>query len=84
MSLQHLIEQRQDIDNRIKSLHDFESTISNKTRAESIEVQIKLLQRKKDTIKHKIDEKCDHVWGKPDWGYIHCTCCNKMRNTRHG
>ena len=47
MSLQHLIEQRQDIDNRIKSLHDFESTISNKTRAESIEVQIKLFAEKK-------------------------------------
>ena len=78
MSLNSLIEKRSDIENRIKKLHESQSTIVSQT----IETQIKLLQRKIETINHDIEGLCTHRWGDPEWGYTTCTVCGKLRSTR--
>lgn len=76
-ALQKLIEKRMQIDNCIVEIVNMPNSAGN-------EQQIKLLQRKKKEIVYEIEGLCSpHMWGKPNYGYISCTVCEKLRNTRH-
>ncbi len=83
MSLHSLIEEKNVILKRINELHEQSIKKEFSKERKSIEQNISLLQRRCERIIRHIEEKCDHKWSDPDWGYLKCAVCEKLKSTRN-
>ena len=78
-TIEKLIEEQKHIDSIIFEAH--QTTLGKPSKID--ELRINLLQRKKQKIRDEIEQMCTHEWGDNNYGYIECTMCQKIRNTRH-
>lgn len=77
-SLNRLIEERNEVQKVMINAHT-----DNDSSSHCNEVRIKLLQRREQAISQQIEELCSHDWGVPEYGYMRCCVCGRLRSTKH-